>query len=76
MYPGGWTQASPSTCTGTPSSPRMEIFTVRHCEHHRPLEHLADLRGFRAQGTPAWAQLLELQPHPAPPPHTRGTLHP
>lgn len=30
MYPGGWIQASPSTCTGTPSSPRMEIFTVRH----------------------------------------------
>lgn len=30
MYPGGWIQASPSTCTGTPSSPRMVIFTVRH----------------------------------------------
>lgn len=28
--PGGWTQASPSTCTGTPSSPRMVIFTWRH----------------------------------------------
>lgn len=32
MYPGGWIQASPSTCTGTPSSPRIVIFTVRHCE--------------------------------------------
>lgn len=29
--PGGCTQASPSTCTGTPSSPRMVIFTWRHC---------------------------------------------
>lgn len=28
--PGGWIQASPSTCTGTPSSPRMVIFTWRH----------------------------------------------
>lgn len=32
MYPGGWIQASPSTCTGTPSSPRIAIFTVRHCK--------------------------------------------
>lgn len=31
MMPGGWIQASPSTCTGTPSSPRMVIFTTRHC---------------------------------------------
>lgn len=30
--PGGWIQASPSTCTGTPSSPRMVIFTWRHWE--------------------------------------------
>lgn len=30
MIPGGWTQASPSTCTGTPSSPNIVIFTVRH----------------------------------------------
>lgn len=30
--PGGWIQASPSTCTGTPSSPRMVIFTCRHWE--------------------------------------------
>lgn len=28
--PGGWIQASPSTCTGTPSSPRIVIFTIRH----------------------------------------------
>ena len=32
MYPGGWFQASPSTCTGTPSSPMIEIFTLRHCQ--------------------------------------------
>uniref|UniRef100_A0A6B0U9B8 Putative secreted protein n=1 Tax=Ixodes ricinus TaxID=34613 RepID=A0A6B0U9B8_IXORI len=30
MYPGGWTQASPSTCTGTPSSPVMVMRTDRH----------------------------------------------
>lgn len=30
--PGGWIQASPSTCTGTPSSPRIVIFTWRHWE--------------------------------------------
>lgn len=36
MMPGGWIQASPSTCTGTPSSPRMVIFTTRHCGADRP----------------------------------------
>lgn len=36
MMPGGWIQASPSTCTGTPSSPRMVIFTMRHCGADSP----------------------------------------
>lgn len=31
MIPGGCIQASPSTCIGTPSSPRMLIWTVWHC---------------------------------------------
>lgn len=30
IIPGGCTHASPSTCTGTPSSPNIVIFTVRH----------------------------------------------
>lgn len=30
MIPGGCTHASPSTCTGTPSSPNIVILTVRH----------------------------------------------
>lgn len=30
-HPGGWSQASPSTCTGTHSSPRILIWTARHC---------------------------------------------
>ncbi len=37
MTPGGWIQASPSTWMGTPSSPRMVIFTVRHWFEQRGL---------------------------------------
>ena len=36
MYPGGCIQASPSTWTGTGSSPRMVTFTCRHWRHTTP----------------------------------------
>ncbi len=43
MTPGGWIQASPSTWTGIPSSPRMVIFTVRHWEGWGELHTLSPL---------------------------------
>lgn len=42
MIPGGWTHASPSTCTGTPSSPNIVIFTVRHWNEANTLLETTD----------------------------------